>query len=133
MEIENVIEAVLNLTRVFNRTSEKNKGGLTLRTQILLALKKHNNEITVKQIFEHIKIAKTNLAILCNNLVKEGVIKKVKDEVDMRLIKYKLLEKGEKEINDFLSASTNCFKKILSEKELMELDLCSQKINDILN
>jgi len=133
MEIKSIVDAVLSLNRVLSRTASGNKGGLTLRIQVLLALKKHKNEITVKEIFDHVKIAKTNLAILCNNMCNEGVIEKVKDQIDMRAIKYKLLDKGEQELNKFLTAGQKCFENILSDKEQQKLQECSETICNILN
>lgn len=133
MDINSVINSAISVNRVLARTDGGNKGGLTLKLQILLAAKNLGGEITVKEIFEHVKIVKSNLAILCKSMCNNGLIKKVKEESDGRLIKYKLLEKGYAEIDSFLTKSEKCFKKILSSAEIEKLEQASKTIIEVLN
>ncbi len=133
MDINSVIESVISVNRVLARTDAGNKGGLTLKMQVLLATKNVGGEITVKEIFDKVKIVKSNLAILCNNLCEQGLLEKVKVNNDGRLIKYKLLKKGYDEIDLFLTKSENCFKKILSNREIEKLEQASKTIIEILN
>ncbi len=132
MDINSIIDSVISVERVLNRTAEKNKGGLTLKMQVLLAMDKNGGEITNKEIFDQVKIVKTNLAILCNNLCEMGLIEKIKNGTDNRFIKYRLLEKGKAEVTNFLNDGEACFKKILSNKEIAELESASKTIVEIL-
>lgn len=132
MDINSVVDCAISVNRVLARTDGGNKGGLTLKMQILLAAKNLGGEISVKEIFERVKIVKSNLAILCNNMCKENLIEKVKIGGDGRHIKYKLLERGRGEVETFLLKSENCFKKILSSSEIAKLEEATKTIVDIL-
>lgn len=133
MEIKNIASAALNLERVFNRVGSGNKAGLTLRMQVLTVAYKNGGEASVKQIFDNVKIVKSNLAILTKKLVEAGELTKNKNPKNNRAVVYVLTEKGKAEVETFLSEAEKAFAKILSEREQAELNSACEKINKILD
>ncbi len=133
MEIKSIASAVVNLERVFNRVGSGNKAGLTLRMQVLIAAKENGGTISVKQIFDSVKIVKSNLAILCKKLVEAGELSKNKSSKNRREVIYKLTQKGEAEVETFLAEADKAFTKILTDKEQAELNKACEHINKILD
>lgn len=78
---------------------------------------------------KNIGIAKTNLNLLCNDLIKEELITKSKEEFDKRVVLYSITKKGkiflESELEKFGVAFDN-----MNENKLNDLQ---NKIKDILS
>ena len=76
-------------------------------------------------------MVKSNLALLCNKMVKDGVIVKVKNSDDKRVISYYITEKGEKELAVTVKKIEEKFKGIFSSEKEYELGV--QKFRDLID
>lgn len=63
-------------------------------------------------------MVKSNLALLCNKMVEDGVIVKVKNSDDKRVISYHITDKGTDELAKTITLIEDKFKGVFSsEKE----------------
>lgn len=85
----------------FDKANNSKKCSLTLRTRFLFLLSQEES-LSPNYFIKRLGIAKSNLTLLCRGLLKEGVIEKTKNEQDKRGIYYKITEKGQDEVNEYL-------------------------------
>ena len=71
-------------------------------------------------LIDSLCLAKSNVAILCNQLLKENMIEKTKDEFDNRGIFYSITEKGRKYLDEQLDKMTFNFSRQLDYKKNMK-------------
>ncbi len=109
---------------------ERGKGcAVTLRTKALYLLSlKPRSPI---DLMELLCMVKSNLALLCNKLVEDGAVVKVKNSEDKRVISYHITEKGEKELAEVLEKLEEKFKGVFSNKK--EYDEGVKKFADLLD
>ncbi len=92
---------------------------VTLRTKALYLISQ--KPCSPLDLMEKLCMVKSNLALLCNKMVKDGVIVKVKNSDDKRVISYHITEKGEAELNRTLELIEKKFKGLFgSDKEYRE-------------
>ncbi|MBO7508501.1 MAG: winged helix-turn-helix transcriptional regulator, partial [Clostridia bacterium] len=75
-----------------------------------------SQKTTPSVIQENVGLAKSNITILCNNLIKEGLMTKTRDEFDTREIYFQLTESGKKCLDDFLFQANKNFTSELAYK-----------------
>ena len=125
---ENLIEL-----RIATRSAcnfEQGKGcAVTLRTKTLFLLSK--KPCSPPELMEQLCMVKSNLALLCNKMVKDGVIVKVKNSDDKRVISYYITEKGEKELAVTVKKIEEKFKGIFSNEKEYEVGM--QKFRDLID
>lgn len=92
---------------------------VTLRTKALFLIsKKPQSPI---ELMEKLCMVKSNLALLCNKMVDDGVIVKVKNSDDKRVISYHITERGVEELSETVTLIEDKFKGVFSsEKEYEE-------------
>ncbi len=92
---------------------------VTLRTKALYIISK--KPCSPIDLMEKLCMVKSNLALLCNKMVADGVIVKVKNSEDKRVISYHITEKGENELERTTALIEEKFKGVFSsEKEYGE-------------
>lgn len=109
---------------------EQGKGSavtLRIKALYLLSLK----PCTPPELMEKLCMVKSNLALLCNKMVKDGVIVKVKNSDDRRVICYHITEKGDKELGTILHKIEEKFKGTFSSDAEYEKGV--EKFNDLLD
>lgn len=73
---------------------------LTIRDKVLILLTERS--MYPYELIKMLSVAKTNLALICKELVKEGLIKKEKPEIDRRNVVYSLTVVGEEKARSIL-------------------------------
>lgn len=124
--IKNLIELNLASKSCVENLSQQN---FNLENKVLFFIF-CNEGCSPTELIEKFKIKKTNLAIICKNLISQGLIEKQKNTFDARALKYKTSDKANKLINQMLLQAES--KSNLSEKKREELCLLIQKINKII-
>lgn len=81
-----------NLLEGFDDFLYTRKINLTIKDKILILL--NEKSLSPFELIKILSIAKTNLALVCQDLIKDGLIKKEKDLIDKRNIIYSLTEAG---------------------------------------
>ena len=81
-----------NLLEGFDDFLYAKKINLTIKDKILILL--NEKPLSPFELIKMLSIAKTNLALICQDLIKDGLIKKEKDLIDKRNIIYSLTDTG---------------------------------------
>lgn len=127
----NVIKVICELQSLlegYNHEKNCKNHQLTIKTKILTYL--YAGKSSPFYLTKKIGIAKTNLNIICNELIEDKLIEKCKEYFDKRIVSYKITELGKK----YLLKELNNFKCVeLNEKREEELNVKIQNILQILN
>ncbi len=133
MTLERLIIALrMELERIcdgFDSQDGNKKSNLTLKIKTLFLLSTYG-ELSPNSLISALGLAKSNLTILCKNLLDEGLIEVKKSETDKRTISYILTNKGEKQLKTYLNQlkvdNINLFK---SERSVRALE---KKLSEVL-
>ena len=87
-----------NICDGFDTACSNKKSLLTTKIKVLFLLNEQE-KISPSIIINKVGVAKSNLAILANGMIAEGLIEKLADTFDKRVIYYKITKKG-KELLD---------------------------------
>lgn len=143
LEFKNTILDLLrciseNMENVFEKMYEKY--GLTIMQVRILFEIDQNDEKTIGRLGKSTGITSGNMSVMCKKIEKMGLIKRIRDIEDERVVKVVLTEKGKetiKEINDTLSDKyLICFKEESKEsleniiKELKNLNSLLDKMKN---
>lgn len=113
----NIIKAICELQSFmegydFENNCKKNQ--LTIKLKILTYL--FNGATSPYFLTKNIGIAKTNLNLICNELLKDNLISKKKEEFDKRVVSYSLTEKGHNYLIEEMNKLGEDFEKMNIEK-----------------
>lgn len=93
-------DAVIELKILADRLAEgigKSAGVFSIKYQILHLVGRQNVN-SPRELIDRLGIAKSNLALACNNLVDEGSLCKTRDEKNKKEIFYTITKKGMAEL-----------------------------------
>lgn len=100
-----------NLIEGFDDFLYTKKINLTIKDKILILLNEKPH--SPFELIKILSVAKTNLALICQDLIKDGLIRKEKDLIDKRNIIYSLTDVGrERAINIALNINKQINMKI---------------------
>ena len=127
---KNVVSLISRLQNLCEGFDETNKSAvITSKVKILLELSKAQS-VTPSIIKHNIGLAKSNVAIICNRLIEEGLVLKSKDSLDTREISYSITEAGKKFLEEFLLKTKRNFESELAYKNnIKQIDAA---VNDLL-
>lgn len=101
--VKNIINVCTRLENLCEGFDISSKSALiSSKLKVLLAIQ-DENKISPSMLIEKVGLAKSNIALLCKNLISENLIKSEKDGFDSRIIFYSITEKG----NNFLDETLN--------------------------
>ena len=110
-KIKSVLSLVVRLQNLCEGFDETNKSAvLTSKIKILLELSKRQF-VSPNVLSEKLGLAKSNITLYCNALVKDELIRKKKDEIDSREISFYITSKGREELNLYLSKAKKNFER----------------------
>ena len=128
--IKDILSLAVRLENLCEGFDQKNKSAvLTSKIKILLELSK-KDFVTPSFLMEKVGIAKSNVAIICNSLVKEKLILKSRDDFDTREISYKITENGREVLEKYLSKAQKNFKGELAYKN--NIRQVEQSVKDLM-
>jgi|AntRauTorcE11897_2_1112592.scaffolds.fasta_scaffold00095_50 DNA-binding MarR family transcriptional regulator len=90
-----------NLCDGFDTSCSSKKSLLTTKIKMLHLLNLEGR-LSPSLIICKLGVAKSNLAILASTMIKEGLIEKVEDTFDKRVIYYNITQKGQELLNNSL-------------------------------
>ncbi|MGN1223424.1 MAG: MarR family transcriptional regulator [Christensenellales bacterium] len=97
-----------NLIEGFDELYANRKINLTIKDKILVFLMQKS--MTPIELIKFLGIAKSNLALISQDLIKEELINKTRDEIDRRNIVFTITEKGKeraKKVLEVLNKNIN--------------------------
>ena len=132
-DIKTIAMLVNRLGLLCEGFDEVNKNAvMTAKFKVLLVLSQEEKvaPAVLKQV---VGLAKSNVALLCNKLLDEGLIEKYKDSFDNRAIYYSITNLGLAELNKNLAQMNKNFKNELEYKNnLDEISKISKKLWELV-
>ena len=131
---KNILKLAIDLQNLCEGTDNKeiNKNILSIKFKILLLIQEFGR-VSPSTLVEELKIAKSNIALFCKQLLIEQFIVSKQDEFDHRIIYYCLTKKGEKYVCSFLNLLNNHICQTFEENKLKTLDKNVKVISDIFS
>ncbi|MDD2656297.1 MAG: MarR family winged helix-turn-helix transcriptional regulator [Patescibacteria group bacterium] len=135
-DINKIIELVFILSRITREgVEEKNNLLSYIQFQTLSFLIKQKNP-TMKEISKHVHITSPSATILINNLVRMGLVSRVNDKDDRRVIRLIITTKGREELEKGFLMAKKHLKKVfrqLSEKDRDDFVRILTKLSKLFN
>ena len=114
--IKDIVALISRLQILVEGFDDLNKTSvLTSKVKVLLEIG-NNGNLSPNKLKSKVGLAKSNLTLLCNSLIKDGLICKEKDKFDNRSIFYNLTKKGQSYLNEVLSQMKKNFEGELAYK-----------------
>ena len=131
--IKDIVGLIARLEVLCEGFDDLNKTAvLTSKVKVLLEVSNQNN-VSPNKLKTKVGLAKSNLTLLCNSLVKDGLITKNKDEFDNRAIFYNITEKGRDYLNVILGKMKRNFEGELAYKDnIKQVDVAVKNLNELI-
>ena len=120
-----------NACESFDKSHNK-KDSLPINIKILYMIQDYG-KVSPTLLIDKLYIAKSNLALMCKQLIADGLIESQQDLVDRRIIYYSLTEKGAEYLGTKLIGIQKNIEKTMSQEDLEQLNTHLQQINKILS
>ncbi|NCB48171.1 MAG: MarR family transcriptional regulator [Clostridia bacterium] len=104
----------------------------SLKFKILILIFSFKN-ISPTKIKDELSLAKSNVAMFCKTLQKEGKIESVEDKKDRRAIYYNLTKLGEKYVSSRLKEFSKNFEEKYSVNTLLKIEKNINSLCEILS
>lgn len=106
---------VINELRTMSKLKEKANLKVTYNSMLYLQIISHTDKCTVSYIAEKLDIAKSSVTLKVNELKKNALIEKIRDDEDRRVFYINLTEKG-REVSKLFDIATEESIKIVESK-----------------
>lgn len=132
--IKDIVSLASRLQILCEGFDELNKNTvLTSKLKVLLELSK-SEKVTPNKLSEKLGMAKSNLTILCNSLVKDKLVDKIKDEFDGRAIYFTMTKKGEELLEEILLKMKKNFEDELAYKDnIKQIDIAVKNLLELVD
>lgn len=129
--IKNIVSLTSRLQNLCEGFDDSKKTALlSAKLKILLEVSLRK-KITPSILKNKVGLAKSNLALICNQLTKEKLIQKTKDQFDTRSIYYTITPSGEELLNKILNKMKGNFEgEIAYKNNLKQID---ETVADLLS
>lgn len=115
-----IVSLISRLQLLCEGFDEVNKSAvITSKVKILLEVSKQK-DTSPNILKSKVGLAKSNLAILCNELVKEGMLTKTRDTIDNRAICYNITQSGQEWLDGVMAKIKKNFESELAYKNNMK-------------
>ena len=131
--IKDVVGLISRLEVLCEGFDELNKTAvITSKVKVLLEVS-NQKDASPNKLKTKVGLAKSNLTLLCNSLVKDGLITKNRDEFDNRAIYYNITEKGINYLNVILNKMKKNFEGELAYKNnIKQVDVAVKNLNELV-
>ena len=118
--VKDILEVSLKLQNFLEGFDVSSKSAIISSKFKTLFFIAQAEKCTPNTLIENLGLAKSNVAILCNQLLKEKLIEKIRDEFDNRGIFYSITQDGKNYLNEQLEKMTFNFSRQLDYKNNMK-------------
>lgn len=131
---KSLLRLAIDLQNFCESTDSKdlNKNILSIKFKILFLIQEYG-KVSPSTLVEELKIAKSNIALFCKQLLIKQYIVSKSDEFDHRIIYYCLTKKGEKYVCNFLNLLDEHICQTFEENKLKSIDKNIKSINEIFS
>ncbi len=109
-----------------------NKQSLPVNVRLLFLIGEYGR-VSPSTLIDKLYIAKSNLALMCKQLISQGFIKVSQDLKDKRIIYYCLTQEGKDYLETKLLGVEYNLTKNFSDQDLQNLNQKLQELNEILS
>ena len=115
-QIKNIVLLSSRLQNLCEGFDETNKSAL-ITSKIKILLEISQKDVITPNLLKHkVGLAKSNVTIICNQLIKDDLISKTKDTFDSREILYSITKNGKEYLNKFLKQAQKNFENEIEYK-----------------
>ncbi len=107
------------------------KNFLSTDTKIMFLIDSYER-ISPSFLTQRLKIAKSNIALMCKKLVENGYITQTPDLKDKRIVYYCLTNLGKDYLNEKLSEIQNNLEAVCIKDNIDNINGCIQDLNEML-
>ncbi len=109
-----------------------NKEILCVNSKILFLIYKEG-QVSPSVLVNELKMAKSNVALFCKNLLKEQFIKSIQDSFDHRIIYYCLTSKGQEYVENMLKDLQNKMSNSFEKSSLEKINQQVKQLNKLFD
>lgn len=124
-EVGATVQRLVRVMQLFERDQIKPFGFTTSQCYVLIELNKAY-KLTMHEISEKMNLSTSTMTRIVNNLVRDGFVRRVKDENDRRIVYVSLTEKGLDVANELQLSIKDYYRKIVTY-------LPNGEVEDVLN
>lgn len=114
---EDLLSIVINLEYLLEGQSKEK---FDIKHKVLHLISK-KEKTTPTELIDMLNMARSNLAIICNSLVKADLITKNKEPLNKKEIYYTVTEKGKEELKDKFEKVEENLKKLRNKNKITKL------------
>ena len=131
LSAKSLLRLAIDLQNFCESTDSKdlNKNILSIKFKILFLIQEYG-KVSPSTLVEELKIAKSNIALFCKQLLIKQYIVSKPDEFDHRIIYYCLTKKGDKYVCSFLNLLNKHICQTFEENKLKTIDKNIKSINE---
>ncbi len=111
---------------------EVKKNFLSSSTKILFLIDSYER-VSPTFLTQKLRIAKSNMALMCKKLIEEGFIAQNQDLKDKRIVYYTLTENGKNYLNEKLSEIQNSLEAVCITDNIDNINSCIEDVNEMLS
>ena len=105
---------------------------LTSKVKVLLEVS-DKKDVSPNKLKSAVGLAKSNLTLLCNSLIKDDLLTKTRDKFDSRAICYNITQKGQEYLNSVLSQMKKNFEGELAYKNnIKQIETAVKNLQELI-
>ena len=108
------------------------KNFLSTETKILFLIDSYER-ISPSFLTQKLKIAKSNIALMCKKMIIDGYIVSSQDLKDKRIVYYKLSDSGKNYLNEKISEIQNSLEAACMKDNIDNITSCIKELNEMLS
>ena len=117
--------------KLYKHKKNLNKGQIPRSYYHVLKVLKKRGELPMSKIGDRIHISKSNMTALIDKLAEKGLVERIPDKNDRRVINISITDKGNNLLKDWRKISNMEIKKILSTLSNEDLEKLYESVENI--
>lgn len=112
-EVGEVVQKLVRMLQMFEKDQVKPYGFTTTQCYVLLEILKVHS-LTMNELSDRLNLNTSTMTRVIDNLVRDELIIRTRDEIDRRIVLVSLSTKGKEEAQELLQSVNNYYKKIIA-------------------
>lgn len=131
--IKEIVEVISRLQILCEGFDDLNKSSvLTSKVKVLLEVS-DKKDVSPNKLKSKVGLAKSNLTLLCNSLIKDDLLTKTRDKFDSRAICYNITQKGQEYLDGVLSQMKKNFEGELAYKNnIKQIETAVKNLQELI-
>ena len=134
--IEDLFQLIPLIKKKYLKIEHENaiSRGISHHSMAIMGMLEHEGMLPVSEIGKRLLISKPQMTHLIDNLIHHGIVERIPDALDRRIINIKLTSRGKIRLaqeKDIIRRSIRKKLSCLEDKELEELSISMRRVRDI--